>query len=98
VRREWSPEELVGAWTLGIAISARARDIRVAQQLGMLVSLPSFAVAVAALVAFEVIHATLGLAVALGVVLLTLNVLGWRITSEPSTANDSSPGADDPPQ
>jgi ABC-type Na+ efflux pump permease subunit len=71
----------IAGWSiwLGIAISARTRDIRVAQQLGMLVSLPSFAVA--ALIAFDAIHPTLALTLALGAALLILNVLGWRVTS-----------------
>ncbi|MFN8201079.1 MAG: hypothetical protein U0S48_00840 [Solirubrobacteraceae bacterium] len=72
---------LVAAWSiwLGIAISTRASDIRVAQQLSMLVSLPSFAVA--ALIAFDAIHPSLGLALALGAALVILDGLGWRVTS-----------------
>ncbi len=62
-----------------MAISARSSDVRVAQQLGMLASLPS--VAVTSLIAFNVIHATLGLALGLAAALLVLDGLGWRITS-----------------
>ena len=67
-------------WSIwvGIAISARSNDPRVAQQLGMLASLPS--VAVTSLIAFDGIHATLGLALGLAALLL-LDGLGWRITS-----------------
>ena len=70
---------LLAGWSIwiGIAISARAGDFRVAQQLGILASLPT--AAVAALIAFDVIHATLGLAVGLAAVLLVGNRLGWRI-------------------
>ena len=70
---------LLAGWSIwiGIAISARASDVRVAQQLGILASLP--AAVVAALIAFDVIHATLGLAIGLAAALLVSNRLGWRI-------------------
>jgi len=72
---------LLAVWSIwvGIAISARSSDIRVAQQLSVLASLPSVFVVV--LIALNVIPSTLGLAVVLGVVLLVLDGLGWRITS-----------------
>jgi ABC-type transport system involved in multi-copper enzyme maturation permease subunit len=72
---------LLAGWSIwvGIAISARARDFRVAQQLGILASLPT-AVA-AALVAFDVVHPTLGLALGLAAALLVGNGLGWWITA-----------------
>lgn len=72
---------LLATWSIwvGIGISARSSDVRVAQQLGMLASLPS--VAVTSLIAFNVIHATLGLALALAAALLILDGLGWRLTS-----------------
>jgi ABC-2 type transport system permease protein len=72
---------LIAGWSiwLGIGISARSSDIRVAQQLGLLASLPT--VLVTSLVGFDVIHASVGLAVGLGAVLLLLDGLGWRITS-----------------
>jgi hypothetical protein len=71
---------LLAGWSIwvGIGISARSSDVRVAQQLGMLASLPS--VAVTSLIAFNVIPATLGLAVGSAAALLLLNRLGWRIT------------------
>jgi len=71
---EWSPgpdllaqllfTPLVATWSIWVAmaISARSSDFRVAQQLSTLASLPS--VVVAALISFDVIHATLGLAIA----------------------------------
>ena len=72
---------LIAAWSIWIAItiSARSSDIRAAQQLSILASLPS--VIVTTLVAFDVIHATLGLALGLGATLLLANGLGWRIVS-----------------
>jgi ABC-type Na+ efflux pump permease subunit len=72
---------LLAAWSiwLGIAISARSSDARVAGQLSLLASLPS--VAVTTLLALNVIHATLGLALGGAAVLLILDTLGWRITS-----------------
>jgi ABC-2 type transport system permease protein len=72
---------LLAGWSIwvGIAISARASDFRVAQQLGILASLPT--AVVAALVAFNGIQPTLGLAVGLAAALLLGNGLGWRITS-----------------
>jgi ABC-2 type transport system permease protein len=72
---------LIAAWSIwiAIAISARSSDIRAAQQLSILASLPS--VIVTSLIAFNVIHATLALAVGLGVALLLGNRLGWRLVS-----------------
>ena len=72
---------LLAGWSIwvGIAISTRSGDVRVAQQLGMLASLPS--VAVTSLIAYNVIHATPALALAAAAALLILNRLGWRITS-----------------
>lgn len=72
---------LLAGWSIwvGMAISTRSKDVRVAQQLGLLASLPS--VVVTSLIAFGAIHATLGLAIAGAAVLLVLNSLGWRITS-----------------
>jgi ABC-type Na+ efflux pump permease subunit len=72
---------LLATWSiwLAMAISARSSDIRVAQQLSMLASIP--AVLVIALISFNVIHATLGLALGLGALLLVLDRLGWRVVS-----------------
>jgi ABC-2 type transport system permease protein len=72
---------LLAGWSIwiGTAISTRSNDVRVAQQLGMLASLPT--VAVTTLIAYDVIHATLGLALGLAAALMVLNGLGWRITS-----------------
>lgn len=72
---------LLATWSiwLAMAISARSSDIRVAQQLSTLASIP--AVIVIALIAFNVIHATLGLALGAGALLLVLDRLGWRVVS-----------------
>ena len=72
---------LLAGWTIwiAIAISTRANDIRVAQQLASLAGLPS--IAVTTLIALNVIPATLGLALVAAAALLVLNRLGWRITT-----------------
>lgn len=68
---------LLAAWSIwiGLGMSARSSDVRVAQQLGVLASLPS--VFVTALIALNVIHATLGLALGLAAALLLGDGLGW---------------------
>jgi ABC-2 type transport system permease protein len=72
---------LVAAWSIwiAIAISTRSSDIRSAQQLSALASLPS--VAVTTLIALNVIHATVPLAIVLGTALIVANRLGWRVVS-----------------
>ena len=69
---------LLSIW-IGIAISTRASDIRAAQQLSLLGVLPL--VLVTSLVAFDVIHATLGIAIAFAVLLIGLDRLGWGVVS-----------------
>jgi ABC-type Na+ efflux pump permease subunit len=75
----FTPLITVSSIWIAIAISTRSSDIRVAQQLSVLASLPS--IAVTTLIALNVIHATLGLAFGLGVVLLLAGRLGWRVSS-----------------
>jgi len=72
---------LLVAWSIwvGIAVSTRSSDLRVAQSLGSLASLPP--IAVAYLIAFNVIHATLGPALVAATALLVLDGLGWWIVS-----------------
>ncbi len=72
---------LIAGWSIwvGIGISARTNDTRVAQQLSVLASLPT--VVIAALIAFGVIDPTLKLALGLGIALLVLDRLGWRFVS-----------------
>jgi ABC-2 type transport system permease protein len=72
---------LLATWSIwvGIAVSARSSDARVAQQVGLLVSLPPVLVTI--LIALNVIQATLVLAIGLALLLLVLDGLGWQITS-----------------
>jgi ABC-type transport system involved in multi-copper enzyme maturation permease subunit len=72
---------LLALWSIwvGIAVSVRSSDVRVAQQLSLLGNLP--VVALTSLIAFDVIHATLGLAVGAGAVLVLADAFGWRIVS-----------------
>jgi len=72
---------LLAAWSIwvGIGISTRSSDVRVAQQLGSVASLPP--IAVAYLIALNVIHASLGLALGVAAALLLVDGLGWRIVS-----------------
>jgi ABC-type transport system involved in multi-copper enzyme maturation permease subunit len=68
----------ISIW-IGMIISARSRDVRVAAQLSALASLPL--VAVTSLIAFGVIDATTKLAVGCAVALFVLNRLGLRVAS-----------------
>ena len=72
---------LLAGWSIwvGIAISARSSDVRVAQQLGTLASLPPLAVT--ALLSFGVIRESVALAVGLGVALLAVDAVGWRVVA-----------------
>jgi hypothetical protein len=72
---------LLALWSIwvGIAISARSSDIRVAQQVSVLPSLPSVFLVV--LIAINVIPPTLGLAGGFAVLLVVLDGVGWRVVS-----------------
>lgn len=72
---------LLAGWAIwvGIAISSRASDVRVAQQLGLLASVP--VVVLTILIAVDVIHPTRALAIGCALLLVALDVLGWRVTS-----------------
>ena len=72
---------LLAGWSIwaGIAVSTRTNDVRVAQQLGTLASLPPLLVT--SLMGFGVIHPTLRLALVLGAALLVINILAWRAVS-----------------
>ena len=72
---------LLAGWSIwaGIAISSRVTDVRVAQQLGTLVSLPPLAVT--SLMGFGVIRPTLGLGLVLGAALLVIDIGAWRVVS-----------------
>jgi len=72
---------LIAAWSIwvGLAISTLSNDVRAAQQLSLLGNLP--VVAVVVLISVNVIHATAGLALGLGVALLVGYRVGWRVVS-----------------
>ena len=72
---------LLATWSIwvGMAISTRMSDPRVAQQLGLLASLPPVLLAV--LIAINVIPPTPGLAAGSAALVLVLDGLGWRMTS-----------------
>jgi len=72
---------LLAIWSIwvGIGVSTRSSDARVAQQLGMLASVPPVIVVV--LIAIDVIPASLALAVGAAALLLVLDVAGWRLVS-----------------
>jgi ABC-type Na+ efflux pump permease subunit len=72
---------LLAVWSIwvGMAISSRSSDIRVAQQLSVLASLPSVFLTV--LIAVNVITPSLALAIACAAILVVLDGLGWLVTS-----------------
>jgi ABC-2 type transport system permease protein len=72
---------LVAGWSIwaGIAISTRMSDVRAAQQLTVLASLPP--VAVVALMSFNVITPSLGLALGLAGALLLIDGMAWRFVA-----------------
>jgi ABC-2 type transport system permease protein len=72
---------LLTGWAIvvGMAVSVRASEVRVAQQLGMLASLPI--IGVVALLAFGVIHPTFTIALEFAGALLAIDVLALRIVS-----------------
>ena len=72
---------LLAGWSIwvGIGISARASDVRVAQQLGTLSSIPPLAVV--ALVSFNVFTPSVTLAVVFALVLLVADVILFRVVS-----------------
>jgi ABC-2 type transport system permease protein len=72
---------LLIAWSIwvGIAISTRVGDVRVAQQLTVLSSLPPLAIT--SLMTFGIIKPTLTLAVILAAILLAVDLAGWRVVA-----------------
>jgi ABC-type Na+ efflux pump permease subunit len=72
---------LIAGWSIlvGIATSARSRDVRVAQQIATFASLPP--VAVTALMSFRVVPETLAVALGLAAGLVLVDSLGWRAVS-----------------
>lgn len=73
---------LLAGWTIwvGLAISSKASDIRVAQQLSVLASLPP--VALTLLLQFQVISSTLILGVSLAAVLLLIDCAAYLVVSK----------------
>lgn len=71
----------LAGWSIwvGIAISARSGDVRVAQQLGAFASLPPLVIV--ALMSLNVINPSLAVALGLGAALLIVDGLGWRAVS-----------------
>ncbi|MGH9043651.1 MAG: ABC transporter permease, partial [Acidimicrobiales bacterium] len=67
-----------GVW-VGIAVSARSTDVRVAQQLSVLGTLPLLAIL--ALISLNVIAVSAALAVGLAVALLAVDLLAWRVVA-----------------
>jgi len=70
---------LLATWSIwvGIGMSARARDVRVAQQLATLASLP--VLAFTTLISFQVVTPTVPLAIGLALTLLVVDVAAWRV-------------------
>jgi ABC-2 type transport system permease protein len=73
---------LLALWSVwvGIGISTRASDVRVAQQLATLAGLPLLAFT--SLVSFQVISPSIGLALGLALALLVVDALAWRFVSQ----------------
>jgi ABC-type Na+ efflux pump permease subunit len=86
----WQPSQLVATllfapllstfsiW-IGLAISARSNDVRVAQQLSVLAVLPM--VALIALFAFRVIQPSVSVAVMGAAILVVFDAVAWRVVS-----------------
>jgi ABC-2 type transport system permease protein len=72
---------LLAAWSIwvGIGISSRTADVRVAQQLATLAGLPLLGFT--SLISFRVITPTVPLAVGLALGLLVVDVAAWRVVS-----------------
>jgi ABC-2 type transport system permease protein len=77
---------LLALWAIwvGIGISTRASDVRVAQQLATLASLPLLGFT--SLISFQVITPSVPLAVGLALGLLVVDVAAWRFVSQAGTA------------
>jgi ABC-2 type transport system permease protein len=73
---------LLGGWAIwvGLAISSKVSEVRIAQQLGILASFPP--IALIALMSFAVITPTLGLALIFGGVLLVIDIGAYLLVSQ----------------
>ncbi len=67
-----------GIW-VGIAVSTRSRDVRVAQQLSTLGTLPI--VAVLALMSLNILAVSAAVAIAFAAALLVIDLLAWRVVA-----------------
>ena len=72
---------LLALWSIwvGIGISTRASDVRVAQQLATLAGLPLLGFT--SLISFQVIKPSVPLAIGLALALLAVDVVAWRVVS-----------------
>ena len=72
---------LLAGWAIwvGIAVSARSTDVRVAQQLSVLASMPPLANL--ALTSLNVITLSTALAIGLAAALLAIDLLAWRVVA-----------------
>ena len=72
---------MLAGWAIwvGIAVSARSTDVRAAQQLSMLGSLPPLIIV--ALMALNVITVSTALALALAAALMAVDLLAWRVVA-----------------
>jgi ABC-2 type transport system permease protein len=73
---------LLALWSIwvGIGISTRASDVRVAQQLATLAGLPLLAFT--SLISFQVITPSLPLVAGLAVALVAVDFIAWRVVSQ----------------
>jgi hypothetical protein len=72
---------LLASWAIwvGIAVSARSTDVRVAQQLSVLGSVPPLVIL--ALMSLKVITESTALALGLAASLLAIDLLAWRVVA-----------------
>jgi hypothetical protein len=73
--------ELIAGWAIwvGIAVSTRSTDVRVAQQLSVLGSFPPLIIV--ALMSLNVITESTALAIGLAAALLAFDLLAWRVVA-----------------
>lgn len=73
---------LLALWSIwvGIGISTRAADVRVAQQLATLAGLPLLAFT--SLISFQVITPSVPLVVGLAIALVAIDIVAWRVVSQ----------------
>ena len=72
---------LLAGWAIwvGIGVSARSTDVRVAQQLSVLASTPPLVIV--ALISLNVITVSTALALGLAAALLAVDLLAWRVVA-----------------